>query len=75
MALPRRRMDLKRMKNKARKVYNEADPEKAIKWANHLKVCSCSNGCGNPRRTHPGTTNLTRSELKAQMDFKEQINE
>lgn len=43
----RRRLDLDRMKAKARRVYKHArDP---AKLANHLQYCSC-HMCGNPRR-------------------------
>lgn len=42
-----RRHHLARMKAKAKRVY--PDNYKAIKYANHLKVCSCFL-CGNARK-------------------------
>lgn len=47
-----RRHHLARMKARAIRVYYFHSPEQAIKYANHLQVCSCY-GCGNQRR-HSG---------------------
>jgi hypothetical protein len=55
----RRRRDLRRMKRKAIRIFGWSSPERAIQWANHLKMCSCWMCC-NPRRNGE----LTFQELK-----------
>jgi len=54
----RRRMNLARMKAKARRIYPH---DKKARSANHLATCSCY-ACGNPRR-HFGE--LTMQERRA----------
>lgn len=44
-----RRHHKQRMKNKAIRVYYFHTPETAIKYADHLAICSCY-GCGNQRQ-------------------------
>ena len=48
-----RRIALARMKRKARRIYPW---DETAKYANHLHPCSCSMGCGNPRRHFGGPT-------------------
>lgn len=64
----RRIRDNQRMKAKAKAITNSnwkyADPNRVVKHADYLAVCSCTM-CGNPRR-HFGT--LTRQELKVKLD-------
>lgn len=69
-----RRKNLQRMKNKAKKVYSSVDPSKAIKWANHLKVCSC-HGCCNPRRSGYFKNQVTRQESEAYMKYLESLSD
>ncbi len=45
----RRRKDLRRMKERAKKIYHWNDPNEAAKLAEHLAHCSLS-CCGNPRK-------------------------
>lgn len=44
-----RRHHLQRMKAKAKRVYHFCSPQQAVKYANHLQLCSC-HGCGNRRK-------------------------
>jgi|MudIll2142460700_1097286.scaffolds.fasta_scaffold00083_5 hypothetical protein len=53
-----RRAHLVRMKEKAKRVYHWSG-DRAIKFANHLKSCSCSM-CGNPRHYGQGPTRQER---------------
>lgn len=60
-----RRYHKNRMKKKAKKVYHFNDPEKAIKWADHLKISSDCECCCNPRKNGQ----KTRQEIKNSLDF------
>lgn len=50
------------VKVKAKKIYKEQG-DKAIKYADHLKTCSC-HMCGNQRRYAKGEEKLTMQERK-----------
>jgi hypothetical protein len=64
----RRIRDKQRMKAKARKVartrWGYSDPNRTVKQADYLAVCSCCM-CGNPRR-HFGSRTL--QEIRAGFD-------
>ena len=49
-----RRHHKDRMKSKAKKIYHDLPENHAVKYADHLKVCSCW-ACGNQRK-HFGPT-------------------
>ncbi len=80
-----RRYHLDRMKAKARHVafyswgYRHcyigaklvAELQRAEKWANHLKMCSC-HGCCNPRRSGYYKNEVTRQEWLAYLKFLEE---
>lgn len=61
----RRIRDKQRMKAKAKTVarisWNYADPARAVKHADYLAVCSCTQ-CGNPRR-HFGERTLQERRM------------
>ncbi|MDO5630915.1 MAG: hypothetical protein Q4G22_03660 [Paracoccus sp. (in: a-proteobacteria)] len=61
MSLSRRRMDVARMKARARKIYPH---DKKAKVAHHLALCSCWM-CGNPRRYLGEATMQERKAPKA----------
>jgi len=49
---------------------------RAVKYADHLKVCSClSYGCGNPRRGGVDVPSLTRPELRQVQELQEELAE
>lgn len=56
-----RRHHLRRMKEKAKRVYYFSSPENAIKLANHLAHCSCL-GCGNQRQYYGKSLSELRDE-------------
>lgn len=62
----RRRVDLKRMKAKAVRLYGRKVSEKL---ADHLAACSCWM-CGNPRKWHGELTMQERRFLCEWFDFK-----
>lgn len=62
-----RRLDLDRMKRKARQVYPWMK-DRAVILANHLQCCSCL-GCGNRRQSE----GPTRQEQIAEFDFAQQL--
>ena len=53
--------------------HTEADAS-AVRLHNHLKVCSCLGGCGNPRRGG-FEPRLTRQERLADLYLREEIEE
>ena len=67
-----RRHHLSRMKAKAIRIFPTLDPKQAIKWANHLKMCSCQ-GCCNPRRSGYIKNEVTRQECLAYVKYLEGI--
>lgn len=65
----RRRAALRRMKEKAARIYPWYD--KAVTLADHIKNCSCTM-CGNPRR-HFGE--ITGQEEINELEYEEQLKE
>ena len=64
MSLDRRRADMARMKVRARRIYKQ---DRAVKWANHLALCSCFM-CGNPRRQGEVTMQERKAPRAADWD-------
>jgi hypothetical protein len=62
-----RRHHAGRMKQKAKRIYNN---DNAVKYANHLAVCSCF-GCGNPRRHLKESTMQEKRQSLREKDFEE----
>ena len=67
-----RRFHSRRMKAKAKRVY--PDWERAWKWADHLKGCSC-HMCCNPRHSFyvKGDDRNTKQENRSKVRFDEQV--